>query len=123
MFGMLSPASRGALMTAAIVLFMFMGGDEIHRVLVWFLIYLLLYTYPCSAIGGFHAARMYRTLKGTNWKKAAALVSILDCDYYCVHVAMFRSFPCRRLCSIQGWCLGPDLSSTFSSGENIPQEL
>ena len=25
MFGMLSPASRGALMTAAIVLFMFMG--------------------------------------------------------------------------------------------------
>lgn len=28
MFGMLSPASRGALMTAAIVLFMFMGSVQ-----------------------------------------------------------------------------------------------
>ena len=37
-------------------------------------------THRCSAIGGFHAARMYRTLKGTNWKKAAALVSTVDVD-------------------------------------------
>lgn len=52
MFGMLSPASRGALMTAAIVLFMFMG-----------------------VMSGYHAARMFRTLKGNNWKKAATLTA------------------------------------------------
>lgn len=54
MFGMLSPASRGALMTAAIVLFMFMG-----------------------LIAGYNAARMYRTLKGTHWKRAAGLTASL----------------------------------------------
>ena len=27
-----------------------------------------------SVVAGYHGARMYRTLKGTNWKKAAALV-------------------------------------------------
>ena len=53
MFGMLSPANRGALMTAAIVLFMFMG-----------------------VVAGYHGARMYRTLKGTNWKKAAAMTAL-----------------------------------------------
>ncbi|XP_065890700.1 transmembrane 9 superfamily member 4-like [Dysidea avara] len=52
MFGMLSPASRGALMTAAIVFFMFMG-----------------------ILGGYHAARLYKTLKGTNWKQAAAMTA------------------------------------------------
>lgn len=54
MFGMLSPASRGALMTAAIVLFMFMG-----------------------LIAGYNGARMYRTLKGTHWKRAAILTATL----------------------------------------------
>ena len=54
MFGMLSPASRGALMTAAIVLFMFMG-----------------------LIAGYNAARMYRTLKGTHWKRAAIVTASL----------------------------------------------
>jgi transmembrane 9 superfamily protein 2/4 len=54
MFGMLSPASRGALMTASIVLFMFMG-----------------------LISGYHTARLFRTLKGTNWKLAASLTALL----------------------------------------------
>ena len=54
MFGMLSPASRGALMTAAIVLFMFMG-----------------------LVAGYNGARMYRTLKGTHWKRAAGLTASL----------------------------------------------
>lgn len=54
MFGMLSPASRGALMTAGIVLFMFMGS-----------------------MAGYHSARMFRTLKGNDWKKAAALTAML----------------------------------------------
>ncbi|CAI8057468.1 Transmembrane 9 superfamily member 4 [Geodia barretti] len=41
-------------MTAAIVLFMFMG-----------------------AAGGYHAARLYKTLKGSDWKKGALLTATL----------------------------------------------
>jgi transmembrane 9 superfamily protein 2/4 len=47
-FGMLSPASRGSLMTAALFLFMFMG-----------------------IIAGYFSARIYKTMRGTQWKKAA----------------------------------------------------
>ncbi|ESN98735.1 hypothetical protein HELRODRAFT_66664 [Helobdella robusta] len=50
MLGMLSPASRGALMTAGIFLFMFMG-----------------------LIAGYYSARLYKTMKGIKWKKAAFL--------------------------------------------------
>ncbi|KAK7100214.1 transmembrane 9 superfamily member 4-like [Littorina saxatilis] len=48
MLGMLSPASRGSLMTAGIFLFMFMG-----------------------LFAGYYAARLYKTMKGTLWKRAA----------------------------------------------------
>ncbi|KAL3869320.1 hypothetical protein ACJMK2_042014 [Sinanodonta woodiana] len=48
MLGMLSPSSRGALMTAAIVLFVFMG-----------------------VIAGYFAGRLYKTMKGAQWKKSA----------------------------------------------------
>ncbi|XP_050689797.1 transmembrane 9 superfamily member 4-like [Eriocheir sinensis] len=48
MFGMLSPASRGALMTAGILLYVFMG-----------------------LIAGYMAGRLYRTLRGQQWKSAA----------------------------------------------------
>ncbi|XP_076840236.1 transmembrane 9 superfamily member 4 [Brachyhypopomus gauderio] len=48
MLGMLSPSSRGALMTTACFLFMFMG-----------------------VFGGYFAGRLYRTLKGHRWKKGA----------------------------------------------------
>ncbi|XP_048762695.1 transmembrane 9 superfamily member 4-like isoform X1 [Ostrea edulis] len=48
MLGMLSPASRGALMTAAIFLFVFMG-----------------------IFAGFVSGRIYKTMKGQQWKKAA----------------------------------------------------
>ncbi|XP_032622312.1 transmembrane 9 superfamily member 4 isoform X3 [Chelonoidis abingdonii] len=51
MLGMLSPSSRGALMTTACFLFMFMG-----------------------VFGGFSAGRLYRTLKGHRWKKGAFCV-------------------------------------------------
>jgi transmembrane 9 superfamily protein 2/4 len=54
MLGMLSPASRGALLTAAIFLYEFMG-----------------------LLGGYHAGRLYKTMKGRNWKKAAFLTSTL----------------------------------------------
>uniref|UniRef100_A0A8C5Q0M6 Transmembrane 9 superfamily member n=1 Tax=Leptobrachium leishanense TaxID=445787 RepID=A0A8C5Q0M6_9ANUR len=51
MLGMLSPSSRGALMTTACFLFMFMG-----------------------LFGGFFAGRLYRTLKGHRWRKGAFCV-------------------------------------------------
>ena len=55
MLGMLSPASRGALMTAAIFLYVFMG-----------------------LIAGYHSGRLYKTMKGKEWKRAAFLVSDLN---------------------------------------------
>uniref|UniRef100_M3Z2F4 Transmembrane 9 superfamily member n=1 Tax=Mustela putorius furo TaxID=9669 RepID=M3Z2F4_MUSPF len=54
MLGMLSPSSRGALMTTACFLFMFMG-----------------------VFGGFAAGRLYRTLKGHRWKKGAFCTATL----------------------------------------------
>ncbi|XP_041968670.1 transmembrane 9 superfamily member 4 isoform X2 [Aricia agestis] len=54
MLGMLSPASRGALMTAAIFLYVFMG-----------------------LIAGYYSARLYNTMKGKNWKQAAFVTATL----------------------------------------------
>jgi transmembrane 9 superfamily protein 2/4 len=54
MLGMLSPASRGALLTAAIFLYEFMG-----------------------LVGGYYAGRLYKTMKGREWKRAAFLTSTL----------------------------------------------
>lgn len=54
MLGMLSPASRGALMTAAIFLYVFMG-----------------------LVAGYFAGRLYRTLRGQQWKKSAFLTATL----------------------------------------------
>ncbi|XP_078507902.1 transmembrane 9 superfamily member 4 [Lissotriton helveticus] len=54
MLGMLSPSSRGALMTTACFLFMFMG-----------------------VFGGFSAGRLYRTLKGHRWRKGAFCTAML----------------------------------------------
>lgn len=51
MLGMLSPASRGALMTVAITLYDVMG-----------------------LVSGYHSGRLYKTLKGKEWKKAAFMV-------------------------------------------------
>jgi len=54
MLGMLSPASRGALMTAAIFLYVFMG-----------------------LVAGYHSGRLYKTMKGKDWRKASFLTAIL----------------------------------------------
>ncbi|KDR15208.1 transmembrane 9 superfamily member 4 [Zootermopsis nevadensis] len=54
MLGMLSPASRGALMTAAIFLYVIMG-----------------------LIAGYFSARLYKTMKGREWKRAAFLTATL----------------------------------------------
>ena len=51
---MLSPASRGALLTAAIFLYEFMG-----------------------LVGGYYAGRLYKSMKGREWKKAAFLTATL----------------------------------------------
>ncbi|XP_013404987.1 transmembrane 9 superfamily member 4 isoform X2 [Lingula anatina] len=62
MMGMLSPASRGALMTAAIFLFMFMG-----------------------VIGGFFSGRLYKTMKGLQWKSTAMQTALLyPSIVYCI---------------------------------------
>lgn len=50
--GLLSPANRGALMTAGLVLFVVMG-----------------------IFGGYTAVRTYKMFKGTNWKKCALLTA------------------------------------------------
>lgn len=54
MLGMLSPASRGSLMTAIIFLYVFMG-----------------------LFAGYYAGRLYKTLKGLHWKRAAFTTGIL----------------------------------------------
>jgi len=54
MLGMLSPASRGALLTAAIFLYEFMG-----------------------LIAGYFSGRLYKTMKGKEWKAAAFLTATL----------------------------------------------
>lgn len=54
MLGMLSPSSRGALMTSAIFLFVFMG-----------------------LIAGYFSARIYKTMKGREWKRGAFLTATL----------------------------------------------
>lgn len=53
MLGMLSPASRGALGTCAIFLYVFSG-----------------------LVAGYFSARLYKTMRGKEWKKAAMLVSL-----------------------------------------------
>lgn len=58
MLGMLSPSSRGALMTSAIFLYVIMG-----------------------LIAGYFAARVYKTLKGREWRRSAFLTATL---YPCI---------------------------------------
>ena len=50
--GFLSPANRGSLMTALVVVFVIMG-----------------------MIGGYHSARMYKLLKGTKWQCVTLLTA------------------------------------------------
>jgi len=52
--GMLSPASRGALMTVAIFLYVFMG-----------------------LIAGYQSGRLYKTMKGKEWKRASLYTAML----------------------------------------------
>ncbi|XP_057312241.1 transmembrane 9 superfamily member 4-like isoform X1 [Hydractinia symbiolongicarpus] len=54
MLGMLSPASRGSLMTAIIFLYVFMG-----------------------VFAGYYSGRLYKTLKGVHWKRAAFTTGVL----------------------------------------------
>lgn len=54
MLGMLSPSSRGALMTSGIFMYVFMG-----------------------LIAGYYSARIYKTIKGREWKRSAFLTATL----------------------------------------------
>lgn len=53
MLGMLSPTSRGTLMSAAIFTYVFMG-----------------------LFAGYYAGRLYKTLRGALWKSTAVAVSL-----------------------------------------------
>ena len=87
MLGMLSPASRGALMTAAIFLFVFMGYVGIMLItLILTCTIVLDKKYLCHyrkclrhsrMVSGYYSARLYKTLKGLEWKKAAFQTAIL----------------------------------------------
>ena len=54
MLGMLSPSSRGALITAGFFIYMFLG-----------------------VFAGYYGGRIYKTLKGQQWKKAALATAII----------------------------------------------
>jgi hypothetical protein len=78
MLGMLSPASRGALMTAAIFLYVFMG-----------------------LIAGYFSARLYKTMKGREWKRAAFLVSTVLFFWYDAFIfklLVADNVPSRTIC-------------------------
>lgn len=92
MLGMLSPASRGALMTAAIFLYVFMG-----------------------LIAGYHSGRLYKTMKGKEWKRAAFLVSNFACTVLLIikhfHETFFLNYYCYFLiiytdCNPLSWLYG-----------------
>jgi transmembrane 9 superfamily protein 2/4 len=53
MLGMLSPSYRGALVTSAIFLYVFSG-----------------------IVGGYYSGRLYKTLRGVNWKKASFYTTV-----------------------------------------------
>jgi len=58
--GMLSPSSRGALVTASFFLYVFMG-----------------------LVAGFYSARIYKTIKGSQWKRTASLTAMLYPSIVC----------------------------------------
>nr|CAB3267005.1 transmembrane 9 superfamily member 4 [Phallusia mammillata] len=68
MLGMLSPSSRGSLLTASFVLFILMG-----------------------IFGGYYAGRLYKSLKGQLWKRAAIQTALLY-PGICALVAFFLNF-------------------------------
>lgn len=53
MLGMLSPSYRGALVTSALFLYVFMG-----------------------LVAGYYGGRLYKTLRGLHWKKSAFMTAI-----------------------------------------------
>lgn len=65
MLGMLSPASRGSLMTAALFLYCFMG-----------------------LIAGYYSGRLYKTMRGVQWKRAAVQVPAIMHTLHCVCLYM-----------------------------------
>ena len=99
MLGMLSPASRGALMTASIFLYVFMG-----------------------LIAGYHSGRLYKTMKGKEWKRAAFLVSyriqtVLKEKSFTIDILL--DIHLRRLsCTLVSW-QQLDFFSIVSFGANI----
>ncbi|XP_065669803.1 transmembrane 9 superfamily member 4 isoform X2 [Hydra vulgaris] len=69
MLGVLSPASQGSLMSAIIFLYVFMG-----------------------VIAGYYSGRLYKSLKGNQWKRAALLTGLLYPGFVCAISFFFNLF-------------------------------
>ena len=100
MLGMLSPASRGALLTAAIFFYEFLG-----------------------LVAGYYSGRLYRTMKGKEWKvknNNQLILSLLALilSIFCT----LRLQPSSPPPSIHQLSSGSVSSSISSSGANTPVE-
>ena len=97
MLGMLSPASRGALMTAALFLFVFMGYVKLYYCRAKNILFVLLCRcinvtiFYYRMISGYYSARLYKTLKGLEWKKAAFQTATLY-PGVCFGISFFLNF-------------------------------
>ena len=69
MLGMLSPASRGALLTAAIFLYEFLG-----------------------VVAGYYSGRLYRTMKGKEWK-VIKFIFLIDSNFLFLESSFLDLYP------------------------------
>ena len=72
--GFLSPANRGALMTAMLILFVLLGYVKIKITslddkLLTLYIGIFISDYFCSILAGYFSARTYKSFKGQDWKR------------------------------------------------------
>lgn len=66
LLGFLSPANRGGLMTAMLLLFAFMG-----------------------ILAGYYAAKLYKAFKGTEWKQMTIRTAVLFPGNHSIYVVDF----------------------------------
>lgn len=75
-----------------------------------------------SLVAGFYAGRIYKTIKGSNWKRTAVLVC--DQSFVLINQMNFSScFLCRQQHYIRQLSLLLDFFSISSSGEDVHQAL